>query len=78
MGRKIKNMDIYEEPRYLLKKAGTEIIELEKNRINSMCCGAGSGIRGVDKDLCINIGSMILEETDSEPLVSSCPLCVFN
>jgi Fe-S oxidoreductase len=78
MGRKIKNFDVYEEPRNLLKKVGVEFNELEKNRVNSICCGAGSGIRGVDKDLCINIGMKILEETDSSSLISSCPLCVFN
>ncbi|MBD3341895.1 MAG: hypothetical protein GF353_22520, partial [Candidatus Lokiarchaeota archaeon] len=47
MGRKIKNMDIYKEPRELLKLCGAKILELEKNNSESPCCGAGSGIRGV-------------------------------
>lgn len=78
MGRKLNNVNIYTEPRKLIEKTGAKLKELEKNRENSMCCGAGSGIRGVDKDLCINIGSKILEESQSEAIVSSCPLCVFN
>ncbi len=78
MGRKIKNMDIYNEPRELLKKCGLDVNELEVNRKYSTCCGAGSGIRGVDSSLAIRIGSKILDNLKTEEIISSCPLCVFN
>lgn len=78
MGRKLKGMDIYDEPRELLAKCGFSIEELEHNRIDSPCCGAGSGIRGVDSDLCINIGARLINNAKTNEIVSSCPLCVFN
>ncbi|MFO7795557.1 MAG: (Fe-S)-binding protein [Promethearchaeati archaeon] len=78
MGRKIKGMDIYDEPRELLNQIGINIQELPKNRVESPCCGAGSGIRGVAKDLCIDIGTSVLNNLDNGEIVSSCPLCIFN
>jgi len=78
MGRKIHDRDIYEAPRNILKDMGVSIKELKINRNKSPCCGAGSGIRGVAKDLCIDIGASILEKVGDKPLISSCPLCVFN
>jgi Fe-S oxidoreductase len=78
MGRKIHGMDIYEEPRSILSNIGIKIHELNNNKVKSPCCGAGSGIRGVDKDLCIDIGSNILNKLDTDEIISCCPLCVFN
>ncbi len=77
-GRKIKGFDVYEEPRELLEKTNTKVKELTKNKENTKCCGAGSGIRGVDSGLSIKIGTTILKESKSEEIISSCPLCVFN
>ena len=77
MGRKIKGMDVYEEPRELLNGCA-QILELSKTKVDTPCCGAGSGIRGVDSALTIKIGSQILEEMKTEQIVSACPLCVFN
>ncbi|RMG77037.1 MAG: (Fe-S)-binding protein, partial [Bacteroidetes bacterium] len=36
-------MDIFEEPREVLKAAGGNIKEMSKNRLESFCCGAGGG-----------------------------------
>ncbi|TFF87150.1 MAG: hypothetical protein EU549_05280, partial [Promethearchaeota archaeon] len=77
MGRKI-DREIFDPPREILKKMNVEIKELKEKGNKSSCCGAGSGIRGVAKDLCIDIGTSILNQIDNEPLISSCPLCVFN
>jgi heterodisulfide reductase subunit B len=78
MGRKLKNMDIYDEPRELLTKCGFSVNDLEAKRINSPCCGAGSGVRGVDSDLCIKMGSSLINNIPDEEIITSCPLCVFN
>ena len=71
-------MNIYEEPRELLDKCGLSVKDLEANRKNSPCCGAGSGIRGVDSGLCIDIGTNLINSATTNEIVSSCPLCVFN
>ncbi len=76
-GRKIKNIDVYDEPRELLNLCAT-VNELKANRELTGCCGAGSGIRGVDSSLSIKIGKKIFDELETQKLISSCPLCVFN
>ncbi len=78
MGRKLKNMDIYDEPRELLTKGGFSVNDLEAKRIDSPCCGAGSGVRGVDSELCIKMGSNLINNVKDDELITSCPLCVFN
>ena len=78
VGRKYKNGPLYAEPRELLRKCGLEIKELTSNPDESPCCGAGSGIRGVDSSICISIGKELFTEIETKEIVSSCPLCVFN
>ena len=78
MGRKLDNIKIYNEPRNLIKLTNSELKELENNLDNTSCCGAGSGIRGVDSSISIKIGTKILESIETEEIVTSCPLCVFN
>ena len=77
-GRKLNDRNIFDEPRSLLSQTSEKILELSKNREVTQCCGAGSGIRGVDSGLTIKIGKNIFDELENEVLVSSCPLCVFN
>ena len=70
MGRKLNDMDIYDEPRELLTKCGFSVNELDARRINTPCCGAGSGVRGVDSELCIKMGSSLINNVkDEEELV---------
>ena len=78
VGRKYKNGPLYTEPRELLKKCGLKIEELSSNPEESPCCGAGSGIRGVDSSICIKIGKELFNKLKSKEIASSCPLCVFN
>ena len=78
LGRKYKNGPLFSEPRELLKKCGLKINELANTPIESPCCGAGSGVRGVDSSICINIGKELFNKIETKELISSCPLCVFN
>ncbi|MHA1842969.1 MAG: (Fe-S)-binding protein [Promethearchaeota archaeon] len=78
MGRKLENLKIYREPRELLEKTKTSIKELNKIEDDTPCCGAGSGVRGVDSSITIKIGSKIFEQVDAKLIISACPLCVFN
>ena len=78
LGRKYKKQPLFSEPRELLKKCGLEINELSENPEECPCCGAGSGIRGVDSSICINIGKDLYSKLETKELISSCPLCIFN
>lgn len=78
IGRKYVSGPLYSEPRQLLNKCGLDIIELSKNPEECPCCGAGSGIRGVDSSICIKIGKELFNNIVTKEIVTSCPLCVFN
>ncbi len=78
VGRKYKNGPLYSEPRELLKKCGLDIKDLTVNPEETPCCGAGSGIRGVDSSICIKIGKQLFNSISTKDIASSCPLCVFN
>ena len=78
LGRKYSNGPLYLEPRVLLEKCGIDVKELSQNHSECPCCGAGSGIRGVDSSISIEIGKKIFEKTQTKEIASSCPLCDFN
>ena len=73
-----RHMGIYDEPRNVMKKLGVNLIEMERNRENAFCCGAGGGVRSQFKELSFEIGklrSMDVLETKADYLVSCCPFC---
>lgn len=69
---------ITEPPRELLKLCGAEIKEMESNRADAPCCGAGAGIRSVYRDLSMQLASNLLALTPVENVVTACPFCAFN
>ena len=41
-----RHCGIYEEPREIIRKIAPNFVELRHNRADSLCCGAGGGVRG--------------------------------
>ena len=78
LGRKYAEEPLFMQPRALLNKCGIEVKELAEEHNECPCCGAGSGIRGVDSSISIKIGKKIFEKTQTKEIASSCPLCIFN
>jgi Fe-S oxidoreductase len=78
IGRKHLSGPLYNEPRELLKKCGLKLKDLAHNPEDTPCCGAGSGIRGVDSSICIKIGKELFTNVATKEIATSCPLCVFN
>jgi len=78
LGRKHEIKPLYDEPRELLEKCGVTIKEITQDHENCPCCGAGSGIRGVDSNICIKIGKDLFDTIETTEIATSCPLCVFN
>ena len=72
--------DIYDAPRKAIQAVpGTEVVEMEKNKKNGFCCGAG-GARWLMEE---RIGDRVNRERvkqamDTKPQViaSSCPYCL--
>jgi Fe-S oxidoreductase len=73
-----RHSGIYEEPRQLLKLLGYQVTELQSNRQNALCCGAGAGVKANDNELANNIAKKVLEQvqrTGVKKIISTCPLC---
>jgi len=72
--------DIYESPRDILRAIpGIEILEMERNRESSLCCGAGGGRMWMEEreGTRINIARTEMAlETNPTVIGSNCPYCL--
>lgn len=76
-----RHSGLYEEPRKIIKKIAPNFVEMDKNRENAHCCGAGGGVRGAFTRLSINIAKSRLQEAISQGvqvLLTECPSCLHN
>jgi Fe-S oxidoreductase/nitrate reductase gamma subunit len=71
-------MDIYDEPREILKALG-ELVEMRKSRADSFCCGAGGGRIIAEEKIGEKISVKrvrMAEETSTDAIVTNCPFCM--
>lgn len=69
---------IYEEQRALVQMGGGELVELDRNRENSFCCGAGGGNfwrEEKEPRVSWNRAAEVME-TGAPTLAVSCPFCM--
>ena len=74
-----RHNDIYDAPRRLIKAAGGQIIEMDKNRAESFCCSAGGGRILAEEKLGtrMNVKRVNMAvETGAPALLSNCPFCL--
>ncbi|MFH1125957.1 MAG: (Fe-S)-binding protein [Candidatus Altiarchaeota archaeon] len=69
---------IYEEPRKVLERRGFKIKELPYNKIDSMCCGGGGGLRQNDRDTSDKVACNVLKKVKTKKLVTACPMCYYH
>ena len=70
---------IYDSPRRLVEAAGGRIVEMERSRDQSFCCGAGGGLILAEEKLGSRINRRRVEmasATTAATLVSNCPFCL--
>ncbi|MBA7599340.1 putative iron-sulfur-binding oxidoreductase FadF [subsurface metagenome] len=74
-----REMDIYDEPRAVLKAIpGLELVEMYPTKHAAWCCGAGGGVKISNPDLALEIGAAkipFIKETGATVLASACPFC---
>lgn len=74
-----RGVGIMEEPRRILRGIpGSELLEFDRNRLESRCCGAGGAARKVFHDNAIAMGRLTIDEAvlkQADRLVLSCPAC---
>ncbi len=77
LGRHTK---MYEWPREVLRLLpGIQLVEMERTRERSRCCGAGGGLKTLNQELVFKISEKRIEDaeaTGASLLVTSCPFCM--
>jgi Fe-S oxidoreductase len=76
-----RHAGIYEEPRQIIGKIAPNFVELPNNHGNSLCCGAGGGMRGAYAKNSLAMARRCLaqvEETGADVLLTECNSCVHN
>jgi Fe-S oxidoreductase len=73
---------VYDAPRNVLKHIpGVELVEMERIREYSYCCGAGAGCKSAYPDFALFASNERIDEaqaTGANALVSACPFCKTN
>ena len=74
-----RGVGVMEEPRAVLRAIpGAELLEFERNRLDSRCCGAGGAARKVFHENATAMGRLTIDEAvakKADKLVLSCPAC---
>ncbi|MCL2608067.1 MAG: heterodisulfide reductase-related iron-sulfur binding cluster [Methanomassiliicoccaceae archaeon] len=77
-----RHSKVFDEPRNVLKRIkGVQLVEMDKNKENSRCCGAGGGYKSAFNDFAVNIAIERIkdaEEVGAEIIATACPFCVLN
>ena len=73
---------VYQPPRDILESIpGVELVEMERIRENSWCCGAGGGVKEACPELALWTARERISEaiaTGADTLVTACPWCERN
>lgn len=75
-----RHCNVFDEPRNVIKSAAN-LIEMENIRENSLCCGAGGGVKSAYPEIAGQMADSRLaqaKETGCETLVTPCPFCKLN
>jgi len=76
-----RHCGIYEEPRETIRKIAPNFIEMPHHHVDSLCCGAGGGVRGAFAKNSIAMARRRLneaEEVGAEVVLTECNSCVHN
>lgn len=77
-----RHVGIFDAPREVLKSIpGLELVEMDRNRENSKCCGAGGGFKAGFAENAINVAADRIDtahEVGASVLASSCVFCKLN
>ncbi|MDF1538459.1 MAG: (Fe-S)-binding protein [Candidatus Thorarchaeota archaeon] len=76
-----RHMNVYDAPRKVMEIAGVKYLEMEQNRENAWCCGAGGGARAAFSDWSILTSEKRVAQAKAigtKNIVTACPFCITN
>lgn len=77
-----RELGIYDEPRRLVEAAiSVPLVEMERSRRNSWCCGSGAGVKSAYSELAAAIGEdriAMAKAEGADTVITACPWCVQN
>jgi len=77
-----RELGVYDGPRSLASAVmGTRLVEMERSRDSSSCCGSGSGVKSAYSELAGAIGEdrvAMAKAKGADLIITSCPWCVQN
>jgi heterodisulfide reductase subunit D len=76
-----RHCGIYEEPRTTIRRIAPNFLELPHHHAESLCCGAGGGLRGAYPKNSLAMARRRLQEVEdigADILLTECNSCVHN
>ncbi len=75
-----RHCGVFDEPRNVIESVAN-LVEMENNHDDSLCCGAGGGVKSAYPQLALQMAKSRIaqaKETHCETLVTPCPFCKLN
>ena len=75
-----RHMEVFDEPRDVIESIA-DLVEMENIRENSLCCGAGGGVKSAYPEIASQMAKSRIEQvkdTGCETLITACPFCKLN
>lgn len=75
-----RHSGIFDEPRKVINEVA-DLIEMENIREDSLCCGAGGGVKSAYPEIADQMAKTRIaqaKETGADILITSCPFCKLN
>ncbi len=75
-----RHCGVFEEPRDVIKSVAN-LVEMKNIRENSLCCGAGGGVKSAYPEIANQMAKSRIaqaKETGCNTLVTQCPFCKLN
>ena len=75
-----RHCNLFDEPRQVIQEIAN-LVEMENHHENSLCCGAGGGVKSAYPEIAAQISKSRINQaikTNSESLITACPFCKLN
>lgn len=75
-----RHSNIFDSPRDVIKSVAN-LVEMENVRENSLCCGAGGGVKSAYPEIASEMAKSRInqaKDTGCETLITACPFCKLN